>query len=204
MSPDSVHADWLRSLVEARNGAAELRAWLIEQNRPFLLQLAHQELEAELQAKLGASDLVQETVMAAYEHFGQFLGGQPEELRGWLRQILLNHLANCRRHYRDTDKRQLDREVPLSPAWQSDGANNALADATESPSTQAIQNEQQQRLQQALLRLPEHYRQVLVWRSLEQLSFGEIADRLGRTADAVRMLWGRAIEALQQELGPNS
>jgi len=50
-------------------------------------------------------------------------------------------------------------------------------------------------------RLPEHYRQVIVWRQWEDLSFAEIASRLERSADAARMLFARAVEQLQKELG---
>ena len=39
----------------------------------------------------------------------------------------------------------------------------------------------------ALNRLPEHYRQVIVWRQIEDLSFEEMAGRLGRSVDAVRL-----------------
>ena len=51
-----------------------------------------------------------------------------------------------------------------------------------------------------LSRLPEHYRQVLGWRGWDELPFDEIARRLGRTADAARMLFYRAVEQLQQEM----
>jgi len=201
MSPASLLDDWSCSLVEARAGSADMLARLLEGHRPYLLQMAQNELNTDLQAKVGASDLVQESLLQAHLHFDQFQGGAPEELRGWLRQILLNQLAYCRRHYRDTGKRQLDREVPLGSPGQSDAANNVLADDSKSPSQKAIHNEQQQLLQEALARLPEHYRQVLVWRSLEQRSFEQIGQLLERSADAARMLWGRAVEALQKDLG---
>ena len=56
-------------------------------------------------------------------------------------------------------------------------------------------------MSEALARLPEHYRQVLAWRSFEGLSFAEIGRRLERSEDAVRMLYTRAFERLQVEMG---
>jgi RNA polymerase sigma-70 factor (ECF subfamily) len=53
----------------------------------------------------------------------------------------------------------------------------------------------------ALAQLPPHYRQVIVWRQVEDLSFEEMASRLGRSTDAVRKLWWRALQQLQDELG---
>src|SRR4051812_46185763 len=179
--PMSSSGDWERRLLQAHQGSVEIRTRLLEEYRSYLLQLARQELDTELRAKVGASDLVQESLVAAYCHFDQFHGDRPEELKGWLKQILLNRLANWRRYYRDTDKRQLDCEVPLDPAWQSDVDDNWLTDNAPSPSAVAIHNEQQRLLQQALARLPEQYRQVLVWRSLEQRSFDEIGGLLGRS-----------------------
>ena len=58
-------------------------------------------------------------------------------------------------------------------------------------------------MEQALERLPEAYRRVVLLRYREERSFEEIAQRIGRSANAVRQLWLRAIVRLQQELeGP--
>ena len=51
-----------------------------------------------------------------------------------------------------------------------------------------------------MARLPPDYRDVLYLRYWEGLSFVQIAGRIGRSADAVRKLWYRAIERLQAEL----
>lgn len=52
----------------------------------------------------------------------------------------------------------------------------------------------------ALARLPDDYRQVIVLRQLEGLAFSEVAERLGRSAGACRMLWLRAIDQVRQTL----
>ena len=46
--------------------------------------------------------------------------------------------------------------------------------------------------------LPAHYRDVIVLRNLEGLSFDEVARRMGRTPGAVRLLWLRALDRLRQ------
>ena len=56
-------------------------------------------------------------------------------------------------------------------------------------------------LQDALAQLPDDYRQVITLRHQEQRSFEEIGILLGRSSEAVRKLWSRAIERLKQELG---
>ena len=59
-------------------------------------------------------------------------------------------------------------------------------------------------LQQALHRLPEDYRQVILFRYQEQRSFEEIGQLLQRTLNAARLLWLRGVERLKQELGMSS
>ena len=51
-----------------------------------------------------------------------------------------------------------------------------------------------------LAMLPEHYREVLVLRHLENLSFDEIGVHMERTPGATRMLWLRAIDELRKLL----
>jgi RNA polymerase sigma-70 factor (ECF subfamily) len=188
-------------LIAARGGSAEALGQALEACRAYLLLVANRELEPELQAKAGASDLVQETFLNAQRNFHQFQGASPEELRGWLRAILLNNLGNLRRRYRDTDKRQLARELSLESDDSQDDLKKNLAANTPSPSDHAVRHEQTAAVEQALARLPEDHRQVIVWRHQENCSFEEIGQRLGRSVDAARMLWWRAIERLQDELG---
>ena len=71
-------------------------------------------LDADLVAKGGASDLVQETLLGAYRDFGAFHGCSRAELLAWLRKILQNNLAVHRRRYRGTRKRQLSLEIRLA------------------------------------------------------------------------------------------
>ena len=54
----------------------------------------------------------------------------------------------------------------------------------------------------ALGRIPEHYRQVVVWHQYDRLTFEEIGRRLGRSAESARKLWSRALIRLAEELGP--
>ena len=49
--------------------------------------------------------------------------------------------------------------------------------------------------------LPEDHREVILLRNMQHLPFEEVAQRMGRTSGAVRMLWARALERLGQEMG---
>src|SRR5262245_30295911 len=187
--------DLSRQIEAARTGSREALGRVLDGYRAYLLLIADRELDPKLQAKGGASDIVQETFLEAQRDFGGFHGTNDGELRAWLRQLLLHNLANWARRFRDTDKRQVDRELALSA-----GAAG-VATASPTPSAWAMAGEQDVELQRAIEVLPDDYRRVLLMRYQEELSFDAIAARMQRTAGAARKLWLRAVERLRQELG---
>lgn len=185
-------------ITAARAGSDAALGHLLETCQRYLMQVANGEMESRLQAKIGASDIVQETYIEAQRIFNRFQGSSPVELRAWLRAILLNKLATAARQYHATAKRQLGREVPIDPS-----PSQAIDPAASMPTASSImvREERMQSLMTAMGRLPDDYRQVILWRQVENLGFEEMAQRLGRSIDAVRKLWWRALQALQQELG---
>jgi len=187
-------------LTAARAGSAEALGQALEACRGYLLLIAQQELDKDLQAKGGASDLVQETFLKAQRHFAQFQGQSEGDLKAWLRQMLLNNMADFTRLYRSTAKRRLGREVSLETDSSAAGpaSRGPTADGP-SPSSQAMDQEQAHAIQEALERLPADYRQVIVYRYHEERSFEEIGRLLNLTPNAARKLWLRAIKRLQQE-----
>jgi RNA polymerase sigma-70 factor (ECF subfamily) len=187
-------------LPAARAGDSVAMGHALENYRHYLLLVALRELDPALQAKAGASDLVQETFLEAQRDFECFHGTSEEELRVWLRRLLLNNVANFTRRYRDTEKRAVGREVPLGTGGPSDIHGAECSADTPSPSGAAVANEQARALQQALQRLPDDYRQIIWLRYQEQRPFEEIAQLLHRSPNAVRKLWARALGRLQKEL----
>jgi RNA polymerase sigma-70 factor (ECF subfamily) len=194
--PNHDAGQWLPA---ARAGSAEALGQALEACRLYLLGVAERELHPVLRGKGGASDLVQETFLDAQRLFGRFQGNSEAELLAWLRQLLLHNLGDFSRRYQGTGKRDLGREVPLQPGSTADGPRVPADSAT--PSQALGQVEQSEALRRAVERLPEDYRAVLGWRYQDDLSFEEIGQRLGRTANAARKLWLRAVQQLQQELG---
>ena len=74
------------------------------------------------------------------------------------------------------------------------------ADRNPTPSTEAMANEKIELLQSALAKMPEDFAAVIRLRNLEELTFNEIAERMGRSYNAVAKLWQRAIVQLEQQL----
>lgn len=193
---------WKGRLTSARTGEAKALGEALEACRTYLLHVAEHELDANLRAKGGASDIVQQTFMEAQQDFSRFSGTSEAELLAWLRRMLLNNIANFRRTYVQTAKRSAKKEVPLASGDSKAQERSWLADGMPTPSREMMVEEQEDALYSALDRLPEDYSQVLRLRYIEGLPFEEVAQRMNRTANAVRKLWARAIEKLQEEMEP--
>jgi RNA polymerase sigma-70 factor (ECF subfamily) len=190
-------------IAEARTGDAGALGRLLELYRAYLTLLAQLQISRSLQGKADAADLVQETFLEAARFFGGFRGATEPELAAWLRQILASRLTNLVRRYRGTQARdvRLERMLgdELDQSSQALGAGLVADQST--PSQQASRREQAVLLADALDRLPPDYRAVLVLRTLEGLSFPEVAARMGRSLDSVEKLWVRALPRLRQALG---
>jgi RNA polymerase sigma-70 factor (ECF subfamily) len=163
------------------------------------------QLGRRLRNKVDDADLVQETFLEAHRHFDGFRGSSEAELISWLRQILAATLANLLRRYYGTQRRnvRLERELADDLDHSSQALGAALAAQQSTPSQQAARREQAVLLADALERLPDAYREVIILSHLEGLSFPEVARRMGRTLDSVKNLWARALGRLRKSLeGP--
>jgi len=188
-------------LDRSRRGDAQARDALLERYRHYLRILAQGKMGRHLKAKIDASDLVQQTLLEAHRDFNTFQGRQEGELLAWLRRILAHNLYNEARHFA-TQQRDAAREVSLEQMQagvdeSSLNLGRCLSANDPSPSDLVARDEAAVRLAQTLARLPADYQSVLVLRVFEGLSAEEVAQRMGRTAGAVRMLQMRALTALR-------
>lgn len=190
-----------RAIEAARSGDAQVLGRLLDACGDYLRVVARAELSPDLAAKVSASDLVQETFLGAHRDFDRFRGRTEAELRGWLRGILLHNLGRLRRHYRDTVKRQVRRESAIVQRGPS-GPWPVLTDDDTTPATRAVNRERVEAVLAALQRLPEPQRSVVIWHQCEGETFESIGRRLGRSDEATRKLWARALIRLTDDLGP--
>jgi RNA polymerase sigma-70 factor (ECF subfamily) len=190
-------------LREAQAGDASTLGRLLELYRRYLALLARVQIGQRLQGKVDASDLVQETFLEAHRNFPKFRGENEAQFVGWLRQILATRLADLLRRYLGTRGRdvRLERELEDALDCSSVLLAGGLIAGELSPSQQAARREQAVLLADALDQLPDDYREALVLRNLEGLTFPEVARRMGRSLDSVEKLWLRALARLRQALG---
>ncbi|MER3413599.1 MAG: RNA polymerase subunit sigma-24 [Armatimonadota bacterium] len=140
-----------------------------------------------------AAELTQETFVRAYKAWGRFRGEAGTYT--WLYRILINlnkdRLAAL--------ARQRERETSLTPIDDPEGQHelaDPLADVTEV----VEQADFQEQLRRAILDLPEGYRECVVLKAMEGLSYQEIAESMGITVEAVRSRLARARQHLRQAL----
>jgi RNA polymerase sigma-70 factor (ECF subfamily) len=205
---DSTHREALSGDVEqmlraAQAGAAEPVGRLLALYRNYLLVLATTQFDRRLRRRVSPSDLVQDALLAAHRDFKQFNGQGERQFLAWLRQILINCLHRAVETHLKTKMRDMRCEISLEQVTTALDRSemylgNVLADNAASPSEPLRAKEHAVDVANQLAQLRPQYREVIIMRNLQGLSFEEIAERLERNPGAVRMLWLRAIDRLKQ------
>jgi RNA polymerase sigma-70 factor (ECF subfamily) len=181
--------------------AADDPAMALEHYRDYLRLLARLQLDPRLRGRLDPSDVVQQTLLKAHQAIGQFRGRTSAEQAAWLRQILARTLASAvRDHARAKRDVALERSLEVSLTDSSARLEAWLVAEQESPSDQAVRNEELLHLAGALGGLPELQREVLLLRYCQGWSLAQIGEQLGRTRPAVASLLRRGLKQLRQHL----
>jgi RNA polymerase sigma-70 factor (ECF subfamily) len=133
-----------------------------------------------------ASDLTQEVFLRVYRHLGTF-GGR-SSLKTWIFRIAINH---CRD--------RLSRWRPLTTPIGSDVGEGEVAypDPGRGPEELAVAADEGRRVTAGLARLPQAFREAVVLRDIEGLSYEEIAEVLGVRIGTVRSRIARGREQLR-------
>jgi RNA polymerase sigma factor (sigma-70 family) len=137
-----------------------------------------------------AEDLVQEAYLRAFKSFESFRGGA--DGRAWLFTIVRNTCYTWL---------QANRVQELTIAF--DEEMHTLEDESRSPETLLLESADHQLLKDALEELPLAFREVVVLRELECMSYKEIADLIGIPVGTVMSRLARARERLQRRLKPS-
>jgi len=163
---------------------------------PRLLAFIRLKMGRSLRARLESRDILQATLVKSLQHRDEFKGGESRAFTGWLMRIAENEIRD-RADFHGRDRRDMRRE--------EDVADHAgVAVETRSALSRLILDERAERLEAALESLTDAHREVILLRAFEELSFPEIGRRLGKSEDASRMLYARAMTALTIALGAGS
>jgi len=146
-------------------------------------------------------DLVQEAHLEAIRQFADYTYQGPDSFFRWLATVALHRLANLQR-MAGAQKRDRRRERPIAGEGSTlvPGAVHA-ADGGPGPRTLSVGVEAQARLDAALGTLAADDREVIVLARVQGLSLQEVAERMGRTRNAVALLLSRALRKLKAAMG---
>ncbi len=166
--------------------------------RSYLQFLARVQLDPRLRAKLDDSDMVQQTLLQAHRAIDQFRGSTPEEMAGWLRQILARNLAHAVRDF-GRDQREISRERSFEASLSESSARleGWLAADQSSPSQRATRNEHMLLVAEAVESLSAAQRDAVVLHYWQGWTLAQIAEQLERSPAAVAGLLHRALQKLR-------
>ena len=178
-------------------------ARFIESHRPQLLAYIQHNLGPALRKKLEIEDIFQEVVLTALNSLPSFAvpGREPFKL---LCQMAEQRIIDAHRHHVSAQKRSAEREVPLdTPIGDGEpvGLIKMLVASMTSPSQAFSRAQNELRLHEVLGSLPEELQKLLRLRYVEGLPTKDVAEQLGKTDGAVRVLLTRTLSKLQQMLG---
>jgi RNA polymerase sigma-70 factor (ECF subfamily) len=201
---DNSSADSVDLIERARAGDREALNSLFGRYRDRLRRMVELRLDTRLQARLDASDVIQEAYVEVVERLGGYLRDPQLPPFLWLRLIVGERLMKLHRHHLGTQMRDVGREVSLFrgalPAASSAALAARLLGRHTSPTQAAVRAERLLRLQEALNTLEPMDREVLSLRHFEELTAAEAAQVLGITEGAAAKRYLRALKRLKEAL----
>ena len=166
---------------------------LVRTYTPRLLSVARRMLDGNDE---DARDVVQDAMLSAFRSIDRFAG--TARISTWLHRIVVNAALMRIRTRRRKPEESLE---PLLPTFRDDGGHASEVAAWGEPADRMAEREQTRRLvREAILALPDGYRDVVILRDIQELDTGETAAALGISPNAVKIRLHRARLALRSRL----
>lgn len=180
-------------LERAKAGDREALSPAFEKCRRRLAVLVWFKLSPRSRRLIDVEDLVQETLLRGFRDIDAFTYRAPGSLLKWLSAIA-DHVILDGLRYRD-------RECRAGEEVRFRSESNPLGPEpvdSHTPSRLFGEQEALERLLQRLDALPDDYRQAILMAKIEGLSTAEMAERLGKSREAVALLVFRAVKRFRQ------
>ena len=198
---DNNSAESVDRIERARAGDREALNALLSRHRERLRRMVEIRLDTRLQARLDASDVVQDAFVEVAERLDEYLRDPKLPLFLWLRLVVGERLMRLHRHHLGTQMRDAGREVSLYrgalPAVSSAALAAQLLGRHTSPTQAVLRAERILRVQEALNALEPMDREILSLRHFEELTAAEAAQVLGIEEAAAAKRYFRALKRLK-------
>ena len=162
-----------------------------EQNRERLLSVIYLRMGPNLRVRMDPEDVLQEVAIEAVNSWNTL--SDEESAGAWLVTLARRKVARILRDQLGVAARDPRREHSMK-------TDLPLADRAAGPVTNADRKDRLQLLEEAMQRLSDHHREVLLLMKIEGLSAREVGEKMGRCENAVHLLLSRALKRLAEEL----
>jgi len=164
-----------------------------------VLRIIRMRIGPELRTKLESMDLVQDAFISTLRSLENFTYKNEGDFLRWVSKIAENRLRDNLDKLH-ANKRDIRQEIPLNNKTTTQETFVGISEPidTTTPSVIISRREELNKLERAMDKLKPEYREVINLTKIEGLSYKEAGQRLGKNADAVRMLLSRAVAALSQ------
>jgi RNA polymerase sigma-70 factor (subfamily 1) len=183
--------DELELIRRYQSGDEEAFRILFKECETVLQHRAERRLVTNLRRRFSVSDVVQEARIIAYQRRSDFEYRGPGSFRNWLLSLVDLEVRRGTKRHAGTAKRALQREISRDMRLDT----SEYVGKVTAPSQAALRAERAELVNRALASLPEDYRRIMRLTHVERLSLRDAAGRLGRSREAVKKLYGRAMVA---------
>jgi RNA polymerase sigma-70 factor (ECF subfamily) len=173
----------------------------LEEYRAYLETLTFIQIDPRLRGKFGMSDIVQQTLLEAWQELERLQALDDAGRKRWLRRMLVNNLLDEIEKWR-AQARDPRREQSLEAAADESSCRlqSWLAAEDTSPSERLAEQEEALRLLEALSQLDARQREALILQKYHGQTLAQIAEQLGCTTGAVAGLHARGLQELRRLL----
>jgi RNA polymerase sigma-70 factor (ECF subfamily) len=187
-------------VARLRSGDDTALAEFVEANRPALMAFLPARIGAHLAKKVEAEDILQDACLEAIRSLDKAPLDNWDPLH-WLFQVCERKIIDAHRRHFESQKRDASREASIPDGSEAAGGlGNLLAASMTTPSSAFSRDQRQLAMLAALDTLPQEQREALRLRYLVGLPSKEIAQKLGKTDGAVRVMLSRSLAKLQEML----
>jgi RNA polymerase sigma-70 factor (ECF subfamily) len=191
-------------LLHAGQGQAAAVNQLLDRHREGLRNMIRARMDQKLARRVDASDVVQDVMLEASQRLDDYIRDPKLPFGLWLRQMAQDRIIDLHRRHRVARRRSLDREQQQGPIIQDKSSFELVAqlrDPELTPAAATLRKELHERFVEAIDRLEDEDREILLMRHFEQLSNSEAAELLGLSQPAAGMRHLRALRRLREVLG---
>jgi len=196
-----IHPETIALVRSAQGGDRDALEALFARYLPRVRQIVAFRLGRRPRDLVEHEDLVQDALLKAFSNLELYEERSEASFRNWIATCVMNTIRD---HFRRSGakKRGQGKLRPIEVFDGEDVATIVLPDDGPTPSAIVSRRELVERVEDALVDMREHWREVILLRLFCEMSFREIGDTLGIAEEAtVRKLFSRAMSDLRARLG---